>query len=87
VNKYRDKISLLSYLAYEYRYYRKQVKSSSSVTRSSVVAERPRVVSLSHVRSLKIIRNGTVRNLGYGFLFALTTIIIIIKSSLVTFPC
>jgi len=27
-------------------------------------------ISLSHSRSLKVIRNGTTRNLGYGFLLA-----------------
>ena len=27
-------------------------------------------ISLSHSRSLKVIRNGTIRKLGYGFLFA-----------------
>ena len=27
-------------------------------------------ISLSHSRSVKVIRNGTIRKLGYGFLFA-----------------
>jgi len=44
-------------------------------TRSSTVADRPRTVHVieyfaSHSRSRKIIRNGTIRKFGYGFLFA-----------------
>ena len=46
------------------------------LTRGSAVAERSRdpschwIFLLSHLRSLKVIGNGTMRKLGYGFLFA-----------------
>ena len=42
-------------------------------TRSSAVAERPRVLRVIgyFAKSPKVIENGTIRKLGYGFLFAL----------------
>ena len=41
-------------------------------TRSSAVTERPRVLHVIEyfAKTLKVIENGTIRKLGYGFLFA-----------------